>query len=126
MPEKRPRTQMKRTASITGGLDLASAAAAASRSLRRKVEDFAQTAASFLNACSLCKRRLFPGRDIYMYRGDSAYCSEECREQQIRQDERIEKCLLIAPKSKAAATTATTPATGSEAVATTSETIAAL
>lgn len=47
--------------------------------------------AHFLNTCGLCKRRLFPGRDIYMYRGDTAFCSLECREQQMKEDEKKEK-----------------------------------
>lgn len=34
---------------------------------RRKSVDFLETA-NFLKACFLCKRRLIPGRDIYMYR----------------------------------------------------------
>lgn len=38
-----------------------------SRDHRRNSADFVDTA-HFLRACSLCKRRLFPGRDIYMYR----------------------------------------------------------
>ncbi|KAJ4871453.1 hypothetical protein Rs2_08689 [Raphanus sativus] len=41
---------------------------------------------SFLGSCGFCKRRLAPGRDIYMYKGDAAFCSMECREQQIEQD----------------------------------------
>ncbi|KAL1216261.1 FCS-Like Zinc finger 5 [Cardamine amara subsp. amara] len=45
----------------------------------------------FLRCCSLCKRLLVPGRDIYMYRGDRAFCSLECRQQQITVDERKEK-----------------------------------
>ncbi|MBA0850973.1 hypothetical protein Goshw_010454 [Gossypium schwendimanii] len=48
-------------------------------------------AAPFLRACWLCNRRLAPGRDIYMYRGDTAFCSQECREKQMKQDERKEK-----------------------------------
>ncbi|XP_022132991.1 uncharacterized protein LOC111005696 [Momordica charantia] len=44
----------------------------------------------FLRTCGLCKRRLVAGRDIYMYRGDTAFCSSECREKQIKQDERRE------------------------------------
>ncbi|KAA0036285.1 hypothetical protein IC582_018365 [Cucumis melo] len=44
----------------------------------------------FLRTCGLCKRRLAPGRDIYMYRGDTAFCSSECREKQIKEDERKE------------------------------------
>ncbi|KAI6692047.1 hypothetical protein NL676_019757 [Syzygium grande] len=47
--------------------------------------------AHFLTTCGLCRRRLFPGRDIYMYRGDTAFCSHECREQQMKQDEKKEK-----------------------------------
>ncbi|OIV98425.1 hypothetical protein TanjilG_16752 [Lupinus angustifolius] len=42
----------------------------------------------FLTTCCLCKTHLTPGRDIYMYRGDTAFCSLECREHQIRQDHR--------------------------------------
>lgn len=45
----------------------------------------------FLRTCGLCNCRLAPGRDIYMYRGDTAFCSLECREQQIKQDKRKEK-----------------------------------
>ncbi|KAK6120022.1 hypothetical protein DH2020_046262 [Rehmannia glutinosa] len=43
--------------------------------------------ADFLRCCGLCNRRLAPGRDIYMYRGDTAFCSLECREQKMKQDE---------------------------------------
>ncbi|XP_010459956.1 PREDICTED: uncharacterized protein LOC104740916 [Camelina sativa] len=49
------------------------------------------SAEDFLRSCSLCKRHLVPGRDIYMYRGDRAFCSLECRQQQITVDERKEK-----------------------------------
>lgn len=56
--------------------------------------------AHFLHACFLCKRRLVPGRDIYMYRGDSAFCSIECRHQQIVLDERKEKRSVIAMKKE--------------------------
>ncbi|CAI9109383.1 OLC1v1009196C1 [Oldenlandia corymbosa var. corymbosa] len=46
---------------------------------------------NFLRSCGLCNRRLAPGRDIFMYRGDTAFCSQECREQRMKQDERNEK-----------------------------------
>ncbi|CAN6984196.1 hypothetical protein IGI04_000072 [Brassica rapa subsp. trilocularis] len=46
---------------------------------------------SFLGSCGFCKRRLAPGRDIYMYKGDAAFCSMECREQQIEQDRQNSK-----------------------------------
>ncbi|KAL7127794.1 hypothetical protein ABFS83_14G275000 [Erythranthe nasuta] len=78
-----------------GGLDqkyMASAAAAATpRSQRR---NSAEVTGNFLRVCSLCKRRLIPGRDIFMYRGDSAFCSQECRQQQMNKDERKDKCLV--------------------------------
>ena len=45
----------------------------------------------FLDFCSLCKTKLYLGDDIYMYRGDTPFCSEECRQDQIEIDERNEK-----------------------------------
>ncbi|XP_042518989.1 FCS-Like Zinc finger 14 [Macadamia integrifolia] len=45
----------------------------------------------FLSSCHLCRKKLH-GRDIYMYRGEKAFCSTECRYQQIVTDERKEKC----------------------------------
>ncbi|CAI8598252.1 unnamed protein product [Vicia faba] len=45
----------------------------------------------FLRICGLCNCRLALTRDIYMYRGDTAFCSLECREEQIKQDRRKEK-----------------------------------
>uniref|UniRef100_A0A0C9QVA5 TSA: Wollemia nobilis Ref_Wollemi_Transcript_6905_1909 transcribed RNA sequence n=1 Tax=Wollemia nobilis TaxID=56998 RepID=A0A0C9QVA5_9CONI len=42
----------------------------------------------FLSVCYLCRRRLRDGKDIYMYRGDKAFCSVECRYQQILSDEK--------------------------------------
>ncbi|XP_058085422.1 FCS-Like Zinc finger 7-like [Magnolia sinica] len=71
------------------------------KSHRRGTGDFLETA-PFLRACGLCKRRLAPGRDIYMYRGDTAFCSLECRQQQMNQDERREKCSLASIKKEVA------------------------
>ncbi|KAJ4953555.1 hypothetical protein NE237_030387 [Protea cynaroides] len=45
----------------------------------------------FLSSCHLCRKKLH-GRDIYMYRGEKAFCSTECRYQQIVTDEKKEKC----------------------------------
>ncbi|XP_077214616.1 FCS-Like Zinc finger 14-like [Tasmannia lanceolata] len=45
----------------------------------------------FLNFCYLCRKKLH-GLDIFMYRGDMAFCSVECRCQQIMRDEYKEKC----------------------------------
>ncbi|KAI3930676.1 hypothetical protein MKX01_037122 [Papaver californicum] len=65
---------------------------------RRNSGDFSVEAAHFLRSCGLCKSRLAPGRDIFMYRGDTAFCSLECRQQQIQQDEKKEKCSWISKK----------------------------
>ncbi|KAI3938893.1 hypothetical protein MKW92_012516 [Papaver armeniacum] len=44
----------------------------------------------FLSSCYLCRKKLH-GKDIYMYRGEQAFCSTECRYQQIASDERKDK-----------------------------------
>ncbi|KAH7687485.1 Zf-FLZ domain-containing protein [Dioscorea alata] len=45
----------------------------------------------FLDSCFLCKKPLGSNRDIFMYRGDTPFCSEECRQEQIEMDENNEK-----------------------------------
>ncbi|OIW10864.1 hypothetical protein TanjilG_27810 [Lupinus angustifolius] len=45
----------------------------------------------FLEACFLCKKPLGNNRDIFMYRGDTPFCSEDCRLEQIEMDEAKEK-----------------------------------
>ncbi|KAL2327301.1 hypothetical protein Fmac_020728 [Flemingia macrophylla] len=45
----------------------------------------------FLSSCHLCRKNLH-GEDIYMYRGEKAFCSNECRSRQIMMDERKEQC----------------------------------
>ncbi|XP_047155680.1 FCS-Like Zinc finger 15-like [Vigna umbellata] len=46
-----------------------------------------QHSPTFLHQCFLCRKRLLPGKDIYMYKGDRAFCSVECRCKQIFMDE---------------------------------------
>ncbi|XP_042510559.1 FCS-Like Zinc finger 3-like [Macadamia integrifolia] len=41
----------------------------------------------FLESCNLCNKPLRDNRDIFMYRGDTPFCSEECRQEQIEMDE---------------------------------------
>ncbi|KAK3001421.1 hypothetical protein RJ639_020710 [Escallonia herrerae] len=41
---------------------------------------------SFLSFCYACKKDLSEGRDIYMYRGEKAFCSDECRCQEMLLD----------------------------------------
>ncbi|KAH7519325.1 hypothetical protein FEM48_Zijuj08G0024300 [Ziziphus jujuba var. spinosa] len=52
----------------------------------------------FLSSCHLCRKKLH-GKDIYMYRGDKAFCSTECRSRQIMMDERKERCRSEASRS---------------------------
>ncbi|XP_020576121.1 uncharacterized protein LOC110021806 [Phalaenopsis equestris] len=49
----------------------------------RKPEDF-------LKFCHLCSKELSLQQEVYMYRGDQGFCSVECRNRQILEDERIE------------------------------------
>ncbi|XP_060191565.1 FCS-Like Zinc finger 15 isoform X2 [Lycium barbarum] len=44
-------------------------------------------AVGFLDSCFLCKKKLLPGKDIYMYKGEWGFCSVECRCRQIFMDE---------------------------------------
>lgn len=48
-------------------------------------------ALGFLSHCYLCKKKL-EGIDVYMYRGDKAFCSAECRCQQMLFDEPRDSC----------------------------------
>lgn len=47
----------------------------------------------FLSFCYGCKKKLGQGKDIYMYRGEKAFCSRECRYQEMLYEQGIdEKC----------------------------------
>ena len=39
-----------------------------------------------LDACALCAKPLKRDSDVFMYRGDTPFCSEDCRHEQIRLD----------------------------------------
>ncbi|KAK6119317.1 hypothetical protein DH2020_046936 [Rehmannia glutinosa] len=45
----------------------------------------------FLDTCFLCHRTLSHNNDIFMYRGNTPFCSQECRQEQIEMDEASEK-----------------------------------
>ncbi|XP_065880232.1 FCS-Like Zinc finger 5-like [Euphorbia lathyris] len=112
-----PHLTQKQVAGFLGQLDqrfVAAASLSPRITHRRASADFSETT-HFLRACSLCKRRLVPGRDIYMYRGDSAFCSLECRQQQMNNDEKKEKCSLLATMKETA--TAVVSAAEGETVA---------
>ncbi|XP_047061926.1 FCS-Like Zinc finger 1-like [Lolium rigidum] len=44
-----------------------------------------------MNACALCAKPLASEKDIFMYRGDTPFCSDECRHKQMRLDVVCEK-----------------------------------
>ncbi|KAH7431483.1 hypothetical protein KP509_08G050800 [Ceratopteris richardii] len=48
----------------------------------------------FLEACAHCHRALGPEKEIFMYRGDQAFCSKECRGERIGRDEFKEKLMI--------------------------------
>ncbi|GMN30830.1 hypothetical protein TIFTF001_002982 [Ficus carica] len=54
----------------------------------------------FLEACSLCKKPLSDNKDIFMYRGDTPFCSEACRAEQIEIDEAKEKNMNLSSSMK--------------------------
>lgn len=64
----------------------------------RFVEDYTYPTSDFLSSCHLCRKKLH-GKDIYMYRGEKAFCSSECRSTQIMMDERKEQCRSEASRS---------------------------
>ncbi|XP_051192733.1 uncharacterized protein [Lolium perenne] len=58
--------------------------------------------AAFLAACFFCGKALGPGKDTYIYRGEVAFCSAECRERMIEQDEMMEQnCSLTSIREAA-------------------------
>ncbi|KAM0897709.1 hypothetical protein ACQ4PT_022390 [Festuca glaucescens] len=40
------------------------------------------------DACALCAKQLARDSDVFMYRGDTPFCSEDCRDHQMRLDAR--------------------------------------
>ncbi|MCL7046835.1 hypothetical protein MKW94_013580 [Papaver nudicaule] len=57
--------------------------------LSEKSEDYPSK--NFLSFCHTCKKHLEQGKDIYIYRGEKAFCSHECRNEEILLDEGREK-----------------------------------
>ncbi|XP_062229829.1 FCS-Like Zinc finger 7-like isoform X2 [Phragmites australis] len=44
----------------------------------------------YLQSCFLCKKNIACNRDIFMYKGDAAFCSEDCRQEQMDIDEALD------------------------------------
>uniref|UniRef100_A0A0D3B7H8 FLZ-type domain-containing protein n=1 Tax=Brassica oleracea var. oleracea TaxID=109376 RepID=A0A0D3B7H8_BRAOL len=52
----------------------------------------------FLSVCDFCNKKLEVGYDIYMYRGEKAFCSEECRSEEmmmIDEEDLEDSCLTM-------------------------------
>ncbi|KAF8705800.1 hypothetical protein HU200_031008 [Digitaria exilis] len=59
----------------------------------------APAADDFLSSCFTCKKKL-EGNDIYIYRGEKAFCSANCRDQEIQLEEEAENnTASISPRS---------------------------
>ncbi|KAL4560118.1 hypothetical protein LXL04_032267 [Taraxacum kok-saghyz] len=41
----------------------------------------------FIKSCLLCHKHISLNKEVYMYRGDQSFCSEECRSRQIYIDD---------------------------------------
>lgn len=53
-----------------------------------------------MSSCFTCKKKL-EGNDIYIYRGEKAFCSANCRDQQILIEEEAENntTIVSSPRS---------------------------
>ncbi|KAL5216691.1 hypothetical protein ABZP36_008092 [Zizania latifolia] len=51
-------------------------------------EPLGETGRHALDACALCSSPLTRDSDIFMYKGDKPFCSEECRYEQMLLDTR--------------------------------------
>ncbi|MCO5590984.1 hypothetical protein L7F22_044960 [Adiantum nelumboides] len=91
--EEMMKMMMAAAGSSSGQSDAAPVRAAARTSGHHAQAAFQQASemliprVTFLDNCFLCKRRLKHERDIFIYRGDAAFCTEECRQRQILKDE---------------------------------------
>ncbi|CAH8391465.1 unnamed protein product [Eruca vesicaria subsp. sativa] len=55
---------------------------------------------NFLSVCNFCNKKLEVGEDIYMYRGEKAFCSAECRAEEMAIDEEdIEDSCIVMQES---------------------------
>ncbi|XP_038896374.1 FCS-Like Zinc finger 10-like [Benincasa hispida] len=52
---------------------------------------FSSQPIDFLSFCYFCNKKLESGKDIYIYRGEKAFCSSDCRYQEIMIEEELEK-----------------------------------
>ncbi|KAI3983647.1 hypothetical protein MKX01_042483 [Papaver californicum] len=65
---------------------------------------FSQQSSTFLKACGLCRKKLSPQMNIYMYKGDQSFCSDDCRcrkilIEELLMDEIEEETTIEVPKT---------------------------
>ncbi|KAF8772077.1 hypothetical protein HU200_006070 [Digitaria exilis] len=65
----------------------------------------------YLRQCFLCKGSIAGNRDIFMYKGDAAFCSDDCRQEQMDMDDALHAVArrhrhLLMPSSSAEAAAA--------------------
>ncbi|KAK9698109.1 hypothetical protein RND81_08G083200 [Saponaria officinalis] len=65
-----------------------------------KSEPFSYPSNGFLSCCDYCKKKLEDGKDIYMYRGEKAFCSNDCRLEEISIEEEHGKSINKPTKSE--------------------------
>ncbi|XP_071735985.1 FCS-Like Zinc finger 3-like [Rutidosis leptorrhynchoides] len=65
---------------------------------------YEETESHFLEACTLCSKPLGQNSDIYMYRGNTPFCSQECRQEQIENDEARERRRKVSSKKNSTET----------------------
>lgn len=80
---------------------VASSPVASPRSARFYDARFEDHHPHFLETCFLCKKRLGNNRDIFMYRGELAFCSEDCRLEQMEMEEAKERNWNLSSSMKA-------------------------
>lgn len=57
----------------------------------KSVDEVGRGQGDFLSFCFTCKKKLEEGKDIYIFGGEKAFCSCECREQEIMIEEGMGK-----------------------------------
>ncbi|KAG4186637.1 hypothetical protein ERO13_A08G056600v2 [Gossypium hirsutum] len=67
-----------------------------------------QYGAHYLDACSVCGESLH-NSDIFMYRGNTPFCSTECRQEQMEMDEAREKKLKFGRSHRKSDSKTSTP-----------------
>ncbi|MQM14894.1 hypothetical protein Taro_047826 [Colocasia esculenta] len=72
-----------------------------------------------LDACFLCRRPLRSSSEVFMYRGDTPFCSDDCRQEQIELDEAREREIRYRRRRhhRHSASPAEQPSSSAEAVA---------